>query len=154
MTRNLTYAPFSDLQPADGSTFTDPFPQFTGSGTPGDTLSVTRVQGSTQNTLIVLQIGSTGSFPGLLALADGSAQYVFVETSPAGDTEAQVTRTFTLQSTTCSICPPPPPGGNATPELDSLMLFGSGFAGLAGYAALRLRGRGRKRGATAPNDPS
>ena len=36
------------------------------------------------------------------------------------------------------------PGVGATPELDSLMLFGSGLAGLAGYAATRLRARRRK----------
>ena len=29
----------------------------------------------------------------------------------------------------------------ATPELDSLLLFGTGVAGLAGYAALRWRAR-------------
>jgi Domain of unknown function DUF11 len=36
-----------------------------------------------------------------------------------------------------------PPG--ATPELDSLLLFGSGLSGLAGYAALRLRTRRLRR---------
>ncbi len=36
-------------------------------------------------------------------------------------------------------CSDPPPG--ATPELDSLFLFGTGIAGVAGYAALRLRAR-------------
>jgi hypothetical protein len=34
-----------------------------------------------------------------------------------------------------------PPGAGATPEMDSLTLFGSGLSGLAGYAYLRLRGR-------------
>ena len=33
----------------------------------------------------------------------------------------------------------------ATPELDSLLLFGSGLSGLAGYATLRLRSRRRPR---------
>jgi len=32
---------------------------------------------------------------------------------------------------------------SATPELDSLVLFGTGLAGAAGYAALRLRARRR-----------
>ncbi len=31
----------------------------------------------------------------------------------------------------------------ATPELDSLFLFGTGVAGVAGYAALRIRARRR-----------
>ena len=43
-----------------------------------------------------------------------------------------------------------PPGGtppgltmSATPELDSLLLFGTGLAGIAGYGALRWRARRR-----------
>jgi hypothetical protein len=32
----------------------------------------------------------------------------------------------------------------ATPELDSLVLFGTGAAGLAGYALMRMRARGRR----------
>jgi hypothetical protein len=43
-------------------------------------------------------------------------------------------------------CPPDcsglPPSG-ATPELDSLLLFGSGLSGLGGYAIMRLRARRR-----------
>lgn len=35
------------------------------------------------------------------------------------------------------------PSHGATPELDSLILFGSGLAGLAGYGVLRWRGRPR-----------
>jgi hypothetical protein len=31
----------------------------------------------------------------------------------------------------------------ATPELDSMLLFGTGIAGAAGYAALRVRSRRR-----------
>lgn len=37
-----------------------------------------------------------------------------------------------------------PPGVGATPELDSLLLFGSGLSGLAGYSILRLRARRRR----------
>jgi hypothetical protein len=33
---------------------------------------------------------------------------------------------------------------SATPELDSLLLFGAGVSGLGGYALLRLRGRRRR----------
>ena len=45
--------------------------------------------------------------------------------------------------TGCTVdCTPPPPG--ATPELDSLLLFGSGLSGLGGYAIMRLRARRRK----------
>jgi uncharacterized repeat protein (TIGR01451 family) len=36
------------------------------------------------------------------------------------------------------------PNPSDTPELDSLLLFGSGLSGLAGYAALRLRTRRRR----------
>jgi hypothetical protein len=35
----------------------------------------------------------------------------------------------------------PDPLFSATPELDSLVLFGSGIAGVLGYAALRRRAR-------------
>jgi hypothetical protein len=38
-------------------------------------------------------------------------------------------------------CQDPQPG--KTPELDSLFLFGTGVAGFASYAALRLRARRR-----------
>ena len=38
-------------------------------------------------------------------------------------------------------CQDPKPG--ATPELDSLFLFGTGVAGFASYAALRIRARRR-----------
>ena len=34
-----------------------------------------------------------------------------------------------------------PGNQHATPELDSVLLFGSGLAGLASYAALRTRSR-------------
>ena len=39
-----------------------------------------------------------------------------------------------------------PPGFSpaATPELDSLLLFGSGLAGVLGYGALHLRARRRR----------
>jgi hypothetical protein len=37
-----------------------------------------------------------------------------------------------------------PPGVGATPELDSLILFGTGLSGLAGYSMLRLRARRRR----------
>jgi hypothetical protein len=37
--------------------------------------------------------------------------------------------------------PPPPPPVSATPELDSLLLFGSGALGLSGYALTRWRAR-------------
>ena len=37
-----------------------------------------------------------------------------------------------------------PPALNATPELDSLALFGTGAAGMVGYALMRLRA-GRRR---------
>jgi len=39
--------------------------------------------------------------------------------------------------------PPPPPPPGATPELDSLLLFGSGATGLGGYVLMRLRSRKR-----------
>jgi hypothetical protein len=39
------------------------------------------------------------------------------------------------------ICPPPT---NNTPELDSLLLFGTGLSGLGGYAVMRLRARRRR----------
>ena len=43
--------------------------------------------------------------------------------------------------------PPSPPGGDpkpgATPELDSLLLFGVGLSGLGGYAVTRYRARRR-----------
>jgi hypothetical protein len=39
------------------------------------------------------------------------------------------------------VCPPSP---GATPELDSLLLFGSGLSGLGGYAIMRLRARRRQ----------
>jgi hypothetical protein len=38
-------------------------------------------------------------------------------------------------------CGPTDPSPGATPELDSLFLFGTGIAGVASYAALRLRAR-------------
>ena len=34
-----------------------------------------------------------------------------------------------------------PPAVSATPELDSLVLFGTGAAGFAGYALMRVRAR-------------
>jgi hypothetical protein len=37
-----------------------------------------------------------------------------------------------------------PPSFAATPELDSLALFGTGAAGLAGYALMRLRAARRR----------
>jgi hypothetical protein len=41
-----------------------------------------------------------------------------------------------------------PPSVAATPELDSLLLFGTGAVGMAGYALMRLRARGRQDGAS------
>jgi hypothetical protein len=81
--------------------------------------------------------------------------------TPAADATYAVTLTdsFAFQSNTAQVsvsvtsgsggpggcdsltCPPPP---GATPELDSLLLFGSGMAGLASYACIRLRGRRRR----------
>lgn len=43
----------------------------------------------------------------------------------------------------CPGCPVGGPSPSATPELDSLLLFGSGLAGLAGYGSLRWRSRRR-----------
>src|SRR6266851_5255624 len=40
--------------------------------------------------------------------------------------------------------PPPPPGPGATPELDSLALFGTGIIGLGGYVLTRLRASRRR----------
>jgi hypothetical protein len=37
-----------------------------------------------------------------------------------------------------------PPALSATPELDSLALFGAGVAGMAGYALTRVRARRRQ----------
>ena len=37
-----------------------------------------------------------------------------------------------------------PPSVGATPELGSLMLFGTGAAGMAGYALMQLRARRRR----------
>src|SRR5688500_6063474 len=48
-----------------------------------------------------------------------------------------------------------PPSLAATPELGSLALFGSGTAGMAGYAALRLRAaRSRRRSSGEESHPA
>jgi hypothetical protein len=50
--------------------------------------------------------------------------------------------TTTLFTTTTEFfpTPPPPPSPGTTPELDSLLLFGSGAAGMAAYGLRKLRG--------------
>jgi hypothetical protein len=83
--------------------------------------------------------------------------------TPVSDTSYAVTVTdsFSLQSNTAQVTVSVTSGGGggsggcdgmtcplspgATPELDSLLLFASGLAGLGGYGALRLRGRKRRR---------
>jgi hypothetical protein len=48
-----------------------------------------------------------------------------------------------------------PPTVSATPELDSLVLFGTGAAGVAGYALMRLRaGRRQDENQETPATPS
>jgi hypothetical protein len=50
----------------------------------------------------------------------------------------------TRASCGAAVQPPPPapvPNTSATPELDSVLLFGSGLSGIGGYALLRLRAR-------------
>jgi hypothetical protein len=42
------------------------------------------------------------------------------------------------------------PNPRATPELDSLVLFGTGAAGLASYLRMRVRGARRKKGYSMP----
>jgi hypothetical protein len=51
-------------------------------------------------------------------------------------------------------CMTDPPPASATPELDSLLLFGTGLAGLGGYALTRLRARRRQDGDAAGSGPA
>jgi len=60
------------------------------------------------------------------------------------DGSAMTYSNFVLSHGPCATTPPPPPPPpGATPELDSLVLFGGGAAGLAGYMLIRRRARKR-----------
>ena len=107
-------------------------PTFSGSGNPGDTLLIKRTVGTIQATLVNMTIGSSGTFAGELALVPGVQTIDYSEfsgTTLVGD----VTRTIIFDDGTalrppggCPTCPPT----SATPELDSILLFGIGRAGL------------------------
>jgi hypothetical protein len=83
--------------------------------------------GGTAGTFLV-QPGGTGVFTG--ANGGGTATYTVPETVTFLEDLIRFPKGF--------LDVPPV---TATPELDSLLLFGSGSLGLAGYAFLRLRAR-------------
>jgi len=88
--------------PTDGATSTQQLLDFSGTGNPGDTLTVQRVDSASTVTLLTQTIPSSGTLSGQLALAAGTLQYVFTQTNPSGGVDGQVTRSITFT-------PPPPP---------------------------------------------
>jgi hypothetical protein len=97
--------------------------------------------------------GATTTFTttGTLTVADGQTPGTFpLSAGVLGITNANVpgaklsagtasTYAVTVQALSTLVNDPPSPPGSATPELDSVVLFGAGVVGLVGFGAYRRR---------------
>jgi hypothetical protein len=101
-----------------------------------------------------LPIATTGFPSGIITNASGQAMFLLRVESPANpwlsypDGGTRLVGLHLDIGTGMGNVQPDPIGAGlvyaATPELDSLALFGTGAAGMAGYALMRLRARGRR----------
>jgi hypothetical protein len=147
---NLTYRvtttpPLVTLQPADETVSEGVPASFTAAADGAtsvqwqishDLQNWSDVTGATQTSLIIATQGGQ------------SAKYRAAFTNTGGTTYTNAARLRIMRAMPGSGDGGPLPGGSpapgATPELDSLLLFGSGLSGLGGYALMRLRARRRR----------
>jgi hypothetical protein len=89
-------------------------------------------------TLLVAKLCFAGTFSGTFTVKANSGTGIFNRASGGGTATYAAPDTVTFNDTSGRLDPPPL---GLTPELDSLLLFGTGSLGLAGYALVRLRAR-------------
>jgi hypothetical protein len=92
-------------------------------------------------TLVVDKFCFNNGFSGNFSVVTGSGSGAFDNASGAGSVIYNRPDDVTFNATSGRLDPPP----GLTPELDSLVLFGTGSLGLGGYALMRLRARRKGR---------
>jgi hypothetical protein len=97
-------------------------------------------------TLLVAKMCFTGTFSGTFSVKANSGTGIFAGANGGGNATYAAPDTITFAEDPILfpkgfLDPSPVLGAGSTPELDSLILFGTGSLGLAGYALMRLRAR-------------